>query len=112
MSFDPSLNKNYAHLNFAPSHSKSHNTYLSRSSEHKSSNLALVRVVSCIGERTSRPLVSFGVLIDNMIKGLTCLHEIMSRDLIQDLILNKVTHVLQANVYIPLASLYMRQAKL
>ena len=56
--------------------------------------------------------MGFGVLIDNMIKGLTCLHEIMSWDLIQDLILNKVTHALQANVYIPLASLYMRQAKL
>ena len=63
-------------------------------------------------ERASMPLVGFGVLIDNTIKILTCLHKIMSRDLIQDLILNKVTHVLQVNVYIPLASLYMRQAKL
>ena len=34
------------------------------------------------GERASRPLVGFGVLIDNTIKGLTCLHEIMSRYLI------------------------------
>jgi len=50
MSFDPSLNKNYAHLSFDPSHSKSHCTNLSRRSEHSSSNLALVRVVSiCLG---------------------------------------------------------------
>jgi len=34
-------------------------------------------------ERASRPLVGFGVLIDNTIKGLTCLHEIMSRYLIK-----------------------------
>ena len=33
--------------------------------------------------------MGFGVLIDNTIKGLTCLHEIMSRDLIQDVILSK-----------------------
>ena len=33
-------------------------------------------------ERVSRPLVGFGVLIDNTIKGLTYLYEIMSRDLI------------------------------
>ena len=33
-------------------------------------------------ERASRPLVGFGVLIDNTIKGLTCLHEIMSSYLI------------------------------
>ena len=33
-------------------------------------------------ERASRPLVGFGVLIDNTIKRLTCLHEIMSRYLI------------------------------
>ena len=33
-------------------------------------------------ERASRPLVGFGVLIDNTIKGLTCLHEIMSKYLI------------------------------
>jgi len=39
--------------------------------------------------------VGFGVLIDNTIKGLTCLHEMMSRDLIHDVILNEVTHVLQ-----------------
>ena len=31
----------------------------------------------------------------------------MSRDLIQDLILNKVTHVLQANVYIPMTFIGM-----
>jgi len=36
-------------------------------------------------ERASRPLVSFGVLIDNTIKGLTCLHKIISRCLIQGL---------------------------
>jgi hypothetical protein len=34
-------------------------------------------------ERASRPLVGFGALIDNTIKGLTCLHEIMSRYLIK-----------------------------
>ena len=33
-------------------------------------------------ERASRPLVGFGLLIDNTIKGLTCLHEIMSKYLI------------------------------
>ena len=33
-------------------------------------------------ERASRPLVGFGVLIDNTIKGLTCLYEIMSMYLI------------------------------
>ena len=60
-------------------------------------------------ERASGPLVGFGVLIDNTIKGLTCLYEIMSmsKDLIQDVILNKVTHVLQENVYIPLAFIYV-----
>jgi len=58
-------------------------------------------------ERASRPLVGFGVLIDNTIKRQTYLHEIMSRNLIQDVILNEVTHVLQANVYIPLAFIYM-----
>ena len=35
--------------------------------------------------KASRPLVGFGVLIDNTIKGLTCLHEIMSRNLIKEL---------------------------
>ena len=44
--------------------------------------------------------MDFGVLIDNTIKGVTCLHEIMSRDLIQDVILNEVTHVLQVNMCI------------
>ena len=60
-------------------------------------------------ERASGPLVGFGVLIDNTIKGLTCLYEIMSmsKDLTQDVILNKVTHVLQENVYIPLAFIYV-----
>jgi len=53
-------------------------------------------------ERASRPLVSFGVLIDNTIKGVTCLHEIMSRYLIQGLMKFEITHVLQANVYVPL----------
>jgi len=33
-------------------------------------------------ERASRPLMGFGVLIDNPIKELTCSHEIMSRYLI------------------------------
>ena len=37
-------------------------------------------------ERTFRPLVGFGVLIDNTIKGLTCLCEIMSRYLICEMI--------------------------
>ena len=47
--------------------------------------------------------MSFGVLIDNTIKGLTCLHEIMSRNLIKKLVLNEMAHVLQASVFIPLA---------
>ena len=47
--------------------------------------------------------MGFGVLIDNTIKGLTCLHEIMSRNLIKELVLNKMTHVLQESVIIPLA---------
>jgi len=37
--------------------------------------------------KASRPLVSFGVLIDNTIKGLTCLHEIISRNSNEKLIL-------------------------
>ena len=53
-------------------------------------------------ERASRPLVGFGVLINNTIKGLTCLHEIMSRYLIQGLMKFEIAHVLQANVYVPL----------
>ena len=40
--------------------------------------------------KASRPLVGFGVLIDNTIKGLTCLHEIMSRNLIEKLVLNEM----------------------
>ena len=52
--------------------------------------------------KASSPLVGFGVLIDNTIKGLTCLHEIMSRNLIEKLVLNKMAHVLQASVFIPL----------
>ena len=51
--------------------------------------------------------MSFGVLIDNTIKGLTCLHEIMSRNLIEKLVLNETAHELQASVFIPLA-LYIR----
>ena len=54
-------------------------------------------------ERASRPLVGFGVLIDNTIKGLTCLHEFMSRNLIMKCVLNKIAHVLQASVSILLA---------
>ena len=53
--------------------------------------------------KASRPLVGFGVLIDNTIKGLTCLHEIMSRNLIEKLVLNEMAHVLQASVFISLA---------
>jgi len=34
--------------------------------------------------------VGFGALIDNTIKGLTCLHKIMSRNLIKELVLNKM----------------------
>ena len=52
--------------------------------------------------KASSPLVGFGVLIDNTIKWLTCLHEIMSRNLIEKLVLNKMAHVLQASVFIPL----------
>ena len=47
--------------------------------------------------------MGFGVLIDNTIKELTCLHEIMSRNLIEKLVINEMAHVLQANVFIPLA---------
>ena len=47
--------------------------------------------------------MGFGVLIDNMIKGLTCLHEITSRNLIEKLVLNEMAHVLQASVFVPLA---------
>ena len=43
--------------------------------------------------------MGFGVLIDNTIKGLTCLYEIMSRYLN---LWNDIAHVLQANVYVPL----------
>ena len=57
--------------------------------------------------KASRPLVGFRVLIENMIKRLTCLHEIMSRNLIKKLVLNEMAHVLQASVFIPLA-LYIR----
>ena len=47
--------------------------------------------------------MGFGVLIDNTIKGLTYLHEIMNINLIKELVLNKMAHVLQASVIIPLA---------
>ena len=57
--------------------------------------------------------MGFGVLIDNMIKELTCLHEIMSRDLNQAVILNEVNHVLQAKRFYPIGIyVYVRQAKL
>ena len=46
--------------------------------------------------------MGFGVLIDNTIKELICLHEIMSRYLIQGLMKFVIAHVLQANVYVPL----------
>jgi len=41
-------------------------------------------------------------LIDNTIKGLTCLHEIMSRYLIMKCVLKEMAHVLQTRVFIPL----------
>jgi len=47
--------------------------------------------------------VDFGVLIDNTIKGLTCLHEFISRNLSVKCVLNEIAHVLQASVFIPLA---------
>jgi len=53
--------------------------------------------------KASRPLVGFGVLIDNTIKELTCLHGFMSRNLIVKLVLNEMAHVLQASMFIPLA---------
>ena len=53
-------------------------------------------------ERASRPLVGFGVLMDNTIKGLTCLHEIISRNLIEKLVLNEMAYVLQVSVFIPM----------
>ena len=52
-------------------------------------------------ERASRPLAGFGILNDNTIKGLTCLHEFMRRNSIQESILNEMTYVLQASVFIP-----------
>ena len=57
--------------------------------------------------KASRPLVGFGLLIDNTIRGLTCFYEIMSRNSIEELILNKMAYVLQAIVFIPL-TLYIR----
>ena len=48
------------------------------------------------------PLVGFGALIDNTIKGLTCLHEIMNMYLIMKCVLKEMAHVLQASVFIPL----------
>ena len=57
--------------------------------------------------KASRPLVGFGALIDNTIKGLTCLHEIMSRNLIKELVLNKMAHVLQASVFYPIGIVCM-----
>ena len=51
--------------------------------------------------------MGFGVLIDNTIKGLTYLHEIMSRNLIKELVLNKMAHVLQASVFTPIGIIYM-----
>ena len=47
--------------------------------------------------------MGIGVLIDNKIKGLICLHEIMSRYLICELIQIEIAHVLQAIVHVPLA---------
>ena len=47
--------------------------------------------------------MGFGVFIDTTIKGLICLHGIMIRYLIQGLIKIEKAHVLQANVYVPLA---------
>ena len=55
------------------------------------------------GLKASRPIVGFGVLIDNTIKGLTCLHEIMSRNLIEKFVRNEMASIWQASVFIPLA---------
>jgi len=44
------------------------------------------KTIKLQGERASRPLVGYGVLIDNTIKGLICLREIMSRYLICEMI--------------------------
>ena len=46
--------------------------------------------------------MGFEVLIDNTIKGLTYLHEIMNRYLIIKCVLKEMAHVLQASVFIPL----------
>ena len=40
--------------------------------------------------KASRPLVGFGVSIDNTIKGLICLHENMRRNSIKKLMLNEM----------------------
>ena len=51
-------------------------------------------------ERASRPLVGFGVLIDNTIKGTN----LFAWDYGQVFNLwNDIAHILQANVYVPLA---------
>ena len=46
--------------------------------------------------------MDFGALIDNTIKELTCLHEIMNMYLIMKCVLKEMAHVLQASVFIPL----------
>ena len=53
--------------------------------------------------------MGFGVFIDTTIKGLICLHEIMSRYLIQGLMKIEKAHVLQANVYVPLEIIILNQ---
>ena len=49
-------------------------------------NPYLEELVCSSFERASRPLVGFGVLIDNTIKEQTCLREIMRRYLIYEII--------------------------
>ena len=46
--------------------------------------------------------MGFGALIDNTIKGLIYLHEIMNTYLIMKYVLKEIAQVLQASVFIPL----------
>ena len=63
-------------------------------------------------ERASRTLVDFGVLIDNTIKGLTCLYEIMSRYSIEKLILKRDYSSIASKCEYPVGVICMWQAKL
>ena len=67
---------------------------------------------SIFDERASRTLVDFGVLIDNTIKGLTCLYEIMSRYSIEKLILKRDYSSIASKCEYPVGVICMWQSKL